>query len=84
MTGALSWLKPSLRAVYLTPDATYAMAMVMHELATNAARYGGALSQPQGRVTVHWTLPPDIPSAALKIQWEKSADLRVPSLPHQH
>ena len=58
-------------AVYLTPDATYAMAMVMHELATNAAKYG-ALSQPEGRVSVHWTLTPKhSQGAALKIQWDE-------------
>lgn len=42
----------------LTPQAALAIGMAMHELATNAAKYG-ALSAPRGRVTVEWTLTPD-------------------------
>jgi two-component sensor histidine kinase len=43
--------------------------MVLHELATNAAKYG-ALSQPDGVVSVHWTLAGEgSEEPALKIQW---------------
>jgi two-component sensor histidine kinase len=58
-------------AVYLTPDATHAVAMVMHELATNAAKYG-ALSRPGGVVSVQWTLPSKpAEGPALQIEWDE-------------
>jgi len=39
--------------VHLLPAASHALAMVVHELATNAAKYG-ALSRPGGLVSVRW------------------------------
>ena len=41
--------------VQLTPKAATAMALALHELATNAAKYG-SLSVPNGRVDLRWTL----------------------------
>jgi two-component sensor histidine kinase len=44
--------------VMLRPDAAQAIAVCLHELATNAAKYG-ALSLPGGRVDVNWSMAPD-------------------------
>jgi two-component sensor histidine kinase len=40
--------------VLLKPDAAQAIAVIVHELATNAAKYG-ALSAPTGRVELKWS-----------------------------
>ena len=42
-----------LNAVLLRPEAAQAMSTVLHELTTNAAKYG-ALSTKKGRVSVRW------------------------------
>jgi two-component sensor histidine kinase len=63
--------------VYLTTDATHAVAMVVHELTTNAAKYG-ALSRPGGRVCVRWTLRPEqSPTMKLRFQWEETGGPEV-------
>jgi PAS domain S-box-containing protein len=54
--------------VMLMPAETQAIAMVIHELVTNAAKYG-ALSSPDGRVSVSWDLGPV--SAILTIVWRE-------------
>ena len=55
----------------LKPEAAQAMAMVLHELVTNAAKYG-ALSNRTGRVSVRWFwLPPRIPHQWLALEWQE-------------
>ncbi len=60
--------------VLLTPSAALALGMAVHELATNAVKYG-ALSQSDGRVRVNWTLsaaddaPPGAPMKWLVLDW---------------
>jgi PAS domain S-box-containing protein len=53
----------------LTSEATQAIAMVLHELATNAAKYG-ALSIPDGQVSVNWDFRTNKAAASvLRIEW---------------
>jgi PAS domain S-box-containing protein len=51
--------------LFLEPETAQAMAVVLHELATNAAKYG-ALSVATGRVAVKWSLTDD---GSIAIRW---------------
>jgi PAS domain S-box-containing protein len=61
--------------VMLTAAATQAVAMVLHELVTNAAKYG-ALSSPRGRVSVEWEAPDGAPT--LTIEWRETDGPPIP------
>jgi two-component sensor histidine kinase len=57
--------------VLLPAEATQALAMVLHELVTNAAKYG-ALSTPRGRVCVDWGCRSNGNSqTTLTIRWQE-------------
>jgi PAS domain S-box-containing protein len=56
--------------VTLTVAATQVLAMVLHELVTNAAKYG-ALSTPHGRVEVNWNRGSGEDAANLSIAWQE-------------
>lgn len=53
--------------VALRPDQAQPVSMILHELATNACKYG-ALSGPDGRVALAWTLAPQ----RLSLTWAET------------
>ena len=68
------------RDVLLRPRAALALGMVVHELATNAVKYG-ALSVPEGRVTVTWEIGRWNRDTALIVHWREvdGPEVTVPS-----
>jgi two-component sensor histidine kinase len=56
--------------VLLNPRASIALAMVLHELATNAAKYG-ALSGDAGHLNVEWEVAPD---GEMRIDWRETSE----------
>jgi PAS domain S-box-containing protein len=57
-------------AVVLLPATAQAMALALHELATNAAKYG-ALSAPDGRVEIAWRVAPG-GGKSFELTWTES------------
>jgi two-component system CheB/CheR fusion protein len=55
----------------LTPKVALALSMAIHELATNASKYG-ALSSPSGQVTVRWRTRDEQGQRRLNLQWIES------------
>ena len=60
----------------LHPKVAVTLAMALHELMTNAAKFG-ALSVPEGRVTVVWTLKPDGARERLSLTWTETGGPEV-------
>jgi two-component sensor histidine kinase len=48
-----------------------AVAMALQELATNAVKYG-ALSTPEGRIAVRWSVDPTEAGPRLRLRWEEA------------
>jgi two-component sensor histidine kinase len=57
--------------VHLAPQTATAMALGLHELATNAAKYG-ALSAPEGRVSLSWTVDGEARARRLRLTWRET------------
>jgi PAS domain S-box-containing protein len=68
--------------VMLTAEATQPIAIVLHELVTNASKYG-ALTSARGRITVRWDLPHELTQAGLELEWIETGGppCRIPSQP---
>lgn len=57
--------------VVLKPEVSVAFALALHELATNAAKYG-ALSNEDGVATLRWSVDGIGDDAGLTVQWQES------------
>ncbi|MCB5174528.1 sensor histidine kinase [Microvirga lenta] len=62
--------------VNLQPSAVLAMGLAVHELATNAVKYG-SLSMMEGRVSVMWAVTTGPGPASLLVEWTESGGPRV-------
>ncbi len=62
----------------LAPEAVQALSMTLHELATNAAKHG-ALSTPEGRLRLSWSLEPD--PERLVLEWREEGGPRLAGPP---
>jgi two-component sensor histidine kinase len=67
--GQFSITGPEVR---LAPEAADLMSLVIHELATNAVKYG-ALSQPQAKIGVTWTVVHRFGRRILQFEWLEEA-----------
>jgi two-component sensor histidine kinase len=61
--------------IRLLPKSALAVAMAVHELATNAAKYG-ALSNGSGRISVRWTIA-EHDAPRLQIVWTETGGPKV-------
>ena len=65
--------------VLLDPDVAQIIAMTLHELATNAAKYG-ALAMPEGQIELKWSHDAD---GRLQLHWTESSGPKVREPTHK-
>jgi two-component system CheB/CheR fusion protein len=65
--------------VMLRPQAALFLALAIHELATNAAKYG-ALSNVDGKIEVVWTIAGESPSR-IELTWTERGGPKIDGLP---
>lgn len=68
--------------IRLTPKETLTLSLVLHELATNAAKHG-ALSVPEGRVSIGWELARNGAGTWLHLTWAEHDGPQV-AQPERH
>ena len=64
--------------VRLSPRAALTLALVLHELATNEAKYG-ALSKSEGRISVEWHIANNEQGPRVHLSWIESGGPAVQS-----
>lgn len=69
--GAMSEIRLAGRPLRIQPQAAVTLALVLHELATNAAKYG-AMSVPGGVLDVFWRIEGMGGEAVLIVDWTES------------
>ena len=57
--------------VFLEPDPSFALSTALHELATNASKYG-SLSGPAGRLDLSWSVSRTAQGLTLALDWKES------------
>jgi PAS domain S-box-containing protein len=62
--------------VQITPKAAQSIALVVHELATNAVKHG-ALSMPSGKVALSWSEIAADPEPRLRLVWQETGGPEV-------
>ncbi|WP_077961893.1 PAS domain-containing sensor histidine kinase [Ensifer adhaerens] len=67
--GATIVIEPS-KPVSLTPSRALSLSLILHELATNAVKYG-ALSTSTGKITIRWTIE-RASKKHLRLIWQES------------
>lgn len=81
--GSASGIEIDGPRVYLQPQLATTMSLAVHELATNAAKYG-ALSTSGGRLVVHWRLEQTEDAPHLHMSWDETGGPRIEKAPeHQ-
>ena len=81
MVGGQERLKVEGEPVTLPPDMASPFGLVLHELATNAAKYG-ALSQPTGKVFMNWSIMARNLRPTLQFVWRELGGPQVKKPDH--
>jgi PAS domain S-box-containing protein len=58
--------------VYLHPNTALTLAMVFHELATNAAKYGALSNGDAGKIDITWQVEPAPEGDRMRLRWQES------------
>ncbi len=63
--------------VLLPPKTALSLAMLVHELAANAAKHGALSVSPPGLVDISWSIQIDHPTTRIELRWQESGGPHV-------